>query len=176
MHYVHPEADLPFYEKVAVMPFQSLSADRTAGEKVTDVFYTEVLRLRFEDVVEPGQFATAMLQVRGGTPWANPWSSEDLAKLAEKTGVQGLFMGTVRDYEMTHTGRDSYPLLSLEVRFVDAATGRVVWTASQTRRGNPPAPFLGFASTRTMGELTAQLCRDLLSTLPRMESHGKAKS
>jgi len=166
--FVHPEADLPYYQKVAVMPFASLAQDRLAGEKVTSVFFSEVLRLGFDQVVEPGQFATAMTRIRGGTPHSNPWSSEDLAKLAEDTGVQGYFMGTVRDYEMTHVGRDSYPLLSLEVRFVDAATGRVVWSASETRRGGPAPPLLGFSATRTIGELTTQLCRDLVKTLPKV--------
>jgi len=109
-----------------------------------------------------------MQKVRGGTPYTNPWSTQDIAKLGEETGIQGLFMGTVSDYEMTHTGRDSYPLISLELRFVDAATGRVVWTASETRRGNPAAPFMSFTATRTMGELTTQVCRELLDTLPKV--------
>lgn len=166
--FVHPEADMPYYQKVAVLPFTTLAQDRLAGEKVTSVFYAEVLQLGFDEVVEPGQFATAMQKVRGGTPYTNPWSAQDIAKLGEVTGIQGLFMGTVRDYEMTHTGRDSYPLISLEVRFVDAATGRVVWTASETRRGNPAAPFLSFTATRTIGELTTEICRELLGTLPKV--------
>jgi TolB-like protein len=165
--FVHPEADLPFYQKVAVIPFASLAQDRVAGEKVTNVFFTELLRLQFDQVVEPGQFAAAMLRVRGGTPFASPWSSAELAKLAEDTGVQGIFMGTVRDYEMTHSGRDAYPLVSIEVRLVDAATGRLVWSASETRRGGPALPLMGWSEVRTIGELTAKLCRELLHTLPR---------
>jgi hypothetical protein len=174
--FVHPEADLPFYEKVGVVPFTSLAADRLAGEKVTNVFFTEVLRKNFDQVVEPGQFSAAMTHVRGGTPAANPWSNEELAKLGQDTGVQGLFLGTVRDYEMTHVGRDSYPLLGLEVRFVDVATGRIVWSASETRRGGPAPPLMGFTATRTIGDLTAELCRDLLNTLPKVGSHAKSGS
>lgn len=176
--FVHPEADLPYYEKVGVIPFATLSQDRLAGEKVTDVFFSEVLRLHFDHVVEPGQFAAAMTRLRGGTPYANPWSTEDLAKLAEETGVQGVFLGTVRDYEMTHAGRDAYPLVSLEVRFVDTATGRIVWSASETRRGGPGVPLLWWTETRTIGVLTAELCRDLLRTLPRVapQSTPKAKA
>jgi hypothetical protein len=168
--FVHPEADMPYYERVAVMPLASLADDRLAGEKVTSVLFSEVLSLGFDQVIEPGQFATAMIRIRGGTPPTNPWSSEDLAKLAEESGAQGYFMGTVRDYEMIHVGRDSYPLVSLEVRFVDAATGRVVWSASETRRGGPAPPLLGFSATRTIGDLATQLCRDLLRTLPKVGS------
>jgi hypothetical protein len=174
--FVHPEADIPYYQKVAVMPFATLAPDRLAGEKVGNVFFSEVLRLGFDQVVEPGQFTTAMTRVRGGTPQTNPWSTEDLGKLAEETGVQGFFMGTVRDYDMIHVGRDSYPLISLEVRFVDAATGRVVWSASETRRGGPAPPLFGWTATRTIGDLTTQLCRELLGTLPKVHGNGNAKS
>jgi hypothetical protein len=108
-----------------------------------------------------------MTRVRGGTPFTNAWSTPELAKLAQEAGVQGIFIGTVRDYEMLHSGRDSFPLLSLEVRLVDAATGRLVWSASLTRRGGPALPLFGWTQVRTMGELAASVCRELLSTLPR---------
>jgi hypothetical protein len=115
----------------------------------------------------------AMMKIRGGTPPTNPWSSEDLTKLAEETGVQGFFMGTVRDYDMVNMSRDAFPLLSLEVQLVDAATGRVVWNASETRRGGPAPPLLGFMATRTMGDLTSRVCRELLRTLPRTGAEQK---
>ena len=73
----------------------------------------------------------------------------------------------VRDYEMVHGGRDSFPLLSLEVHFIDASTGRLVWSASRTRKGGPALPLFGWTEVRTMGELTASMCRELLSTLPK---------
>ena len=165
--FVHPEADLPFYQSVGVVPFTSLAQDRLGGEKVTNVFFTELLNLHFDHVIEPGQFATAMTRTRGGTPFTNAWSTEELQKLGQEAGVQGIFMGTVRDYDMTHSGRESFPLLSLEVRLIDAATGRLVWSASETRRGGPALPFFGWTEVHTMGELTAAVCRQLLRTLPR---------
>jgi TolB-like protein len=171
--FLDPEADLPYYQKVAIVPFTSLAQDRAGGAKVTDIFFTELLRARRSEVVDPGQFAAAMARIRGGTPPESPWSTEDLARLGEATGAQGFFFGTVRDYEMLRTGQDSYPHLSLEARFVDAATGRVVWSASRTKRGGPGVPLVGWLAgifgageTHTLGELAADVCRDLLATLP----------
>jgi hypothetical protein len=111
--------------------------------------------------------AAAMNRVRGGTPAANPWSAADLAKLGEEVGAQGVFMGTVRDYGMERIGRDDFPLLSLEVQLVDVTTGRVASSASATRRGGPAFPIFGWGEIHTMGELTANVCRDLLQSLPR---------
>jgi len=173
--FVHPDADLPFYEKVAVIPFQSLAQDRLAGEKVTNIFFAEVLRRKFDQVVEPGQFTAAMIRVRGGTPYTNPWSGEELGKLVEETGIQGVFMGTVREYTMTQNGRDMYPMVALEVRFVDAGTGRIVWSSSVTRRTGPGVPFFG-GGARTLDGLAASACRELLATLPEVKSHGKRPS
>ena len=167
VRFLDPEADLAYYERVGVIPFTSLAQDRLAGEKTTNVFFTELLDRRFTQVAEPGQFAAAMVRTRGGTPMTNAWASAELIKLGEDAGVQGVFMGTVRDYEMTQIGRESFPLISLEVRLVDTATGRVVWSASQTRKGGPALPIIGFGEVHTMGELCSQVCRTLLGSLPR---------
>jgi len=164
--FVDAEADIPYYETVGIIPFPSYAPDRGAGARVTDIFFSELLRREFAVVVEPGQFTAAMRKVRGDTPPTNPWSQEELARLAELTGVQGVFMGTVRDYEMTRQSRKSFPLVSLEVRLVDTGTGRLVWSASETRKGGPGVPLLGWGEVHTLGELTADVCRDLLSTLP----------
>jgi hypothetical protein len=173
--FVHPDADMPYYERVAVIPFESLAQDRLAGEKVTNVFFSELLQRKFDQVLEPGQFANAMLQTRGGTPYASAWSSDDLAKLAKATDVQGVFMGTVREYMMVQNGRDSYPMVALEVRFVDVATGRLVWSASATRSSGPGVPLLGHPQ-RTIDGLAAETCRDLLRSLPEVKRHAKHAS
>ncbi len=172
--FVNPEADLPYYQKVAIIPFTSLSQDRGAGYRVSDIFFSELLRRGFADVVEPGQFSAAVVKLRGGTPVENPWSAEELARLAEELGVEGVFLGTVREYEMSRTGRSAFPLLSMEVRLVDAASGKLVWSASDTRRGGPGTPVVswilglfGGGEIHTMGELTTSVCRDFLKTLPR---------
>ncbi len=67
---------------------------------------------------------------------------------------------------MTRVGGESFPLVSLEVRLVDLATGIVVWSASHTRRGGPTFPLTGWREIHTLGELTAEVCKDILDTLP----------
>ena len=165
--FVDPEADLPFYETVGIVPFVSLAEDRAAGYRVSSICFTELLDRDFARVVEPGQFQAAIREIRGGTAPDAPWSSADLIKLGEKTGVQGFLMGTVHEYGMRQTGKESFPILSLELHLVDAATGRVVWSASKTRKGGPGVPIFGFGEVHTLGELTSQVCRELLATLPK---------
>lgn len=164
--FVHAQADFPYYEKVGVIPFESLAQDRLAGAKVADYFFTELLKTGFSEVMDPGQFQAVILQIRGNKPMSASWSTEELSRLGEETGVQGIFMGIVREYEMTRVSREAFPLVSLEVRLLDAATGTVVWSASHTRRGGPTLPLTGWREIHTLGELTTEICKDLLSTLP----------
>ena len=163
--FLDPQADLGYYERVAILPFSSLTADRVAGDKVASVFFTELLQSHVAAAVDPGQLAAAMVQARGGTPATTPWSAAELAKLAESVKAQGMFEGVVREYSLERSGRDSFPLVSLELRLVDAASGRVIWTWSDTRRGGPAFPLWPWRETRTLGELTADMCRDALATL-----------
>lgn len=166
-HFVHPLADIPFYERVAIIPFETLSSNRLAGEKVSNVFYSEALQVEFANIIEPGQLTAISATLRGSVPAANPWSSADLAQLGQEAGIQGVFMGIVRDYEMARYGRESFPLVSLEIRLVDTATGQVVWSASHTRRGGPAMPIFGWGAIHTLGELTTDMCRQILQTLPK---------
>ena len=165
--FVHPEVDFSFYENVGIVPFESFGQDRLAGEKVTNVFFTELLTKDFAAVREPGQFAAAIQRVRGSGVSNLPWSAADLARLGTEAQVQGVFTGTVRDYEMTSVGRSTYPLVSIEIRLLDVSTGNLVWSASITRRGGPDMPFMGWREIHTLGELTTAVCRQLLNTLPR---------
>lgn len=165
-HFTDPDADLPYYERVGILPFASLANDRAAGQRVTSIFFTELLETSFAQVVEPNQFAVAALKVRGNAPPGSPWSATDLAKLQEETDVQAVFIGLVRNYEMTQTGRSTYPMVSLELRLVDTATGRMVWSASKTKREGPGVPLFNWGRSKTLPDLSARICRDLLRTLP----------
>jgi len=164
--FLDPEADLPFYERVGIIPFTTLSQDRAGGYRVTDVFFSELLRSGFAEVAEPGQFTAAMLRVRGGTSPENVWSTDELRRLGEEAKVQAVFLGTVREYGSIQKGRDSVPVLSLEVRLVDTATGRLVWSASRDEEGDSGFPILGWGKDRMMGRLTAEVCRKIVHTLP----------
>ena len=164
-HFVDPEADLGFYERFAILPLASLAVDRVAGEKVANVLFSELLASRFAPAVDPGQLSAAMVTVRGGTPPTNPWSQAELAKLSHEVGAQGFFEGVVREYTLERAGRDAFPLISFELRFVDAASGRVVWTWSDTRSGGPAFPLWPFNEIRTLGELSTKMCRDAVATL-----------
>ena len=164
--FLHPEADIGFYEKVGVLPFATLGSDRLAGDKMSSVFTSHLLVSRKFDVAEPGIFlATYAKQV--GTTTAPPIGlpQSNLKPIAEETGVQGVFEGTVRDFDYTRA-TPPRPMISVEVRLVDIETGQVVWSTSVTRVSKPWIPLLGIGGTRTLAELAEEVAAELVGRLP----------
>ena len=163
--YLNADADLSYYERVGVVPFVSLAADRFAGEKFTAEFTTALLATELFDVVEFGIFVNALVQVIGSRSPADGLSTEDLEKIGQATGVQGVFQGTVTEYEMTSSPAGRYPLISVEARLVDVATGTVVWKASVSEKGGPRTPIIGVGETKTLGALGQKLSQRLVDKL-----------
>jgi curli biogenesis system outer membrane secretion channel CsgG len=165
--FVHPDADLTYYERVGVVPFLDLSGQPAAGEKMTTAFTSALLARGVFEVAEPGAFReilrnTLPSERRG----ASELTPEELKKVAEAAGVQGIFEGRVRDYEMVRMGQASYPLITLEVRLLDATTGIVVWSTSVTKRGGPKIPILGWGEVHTLGELANDVAAEAVKRLP----------
>ena len=167
--YLNPEADMSFYEKIGVVPFINLTSDRFAGEKVTSTFVTELLITQKFEILERGEFNHIVDQVRsstGGSP-SQELTGEQLASIGEKAGVNGIIEGVVREYEMVRVGQSTYPLISFNVKLVDAPTGRVVWESSYSVKGGPKLPVVGWGETHTLSELAQKACRNVVREFAR---------
>ncbi len=164
--YTNPEADLSFYEKVGVMPFRSLAADRLAGEKFTTEYTTALLAAEMFDVVDYGVFVSHVGKVLGTrSPVEGGLSADDIKRIATNAGVQGVFVGSVVDYQMMSTQSGQFPVISVEVRLLDAETANVVWSASLTERGGPKTPIIGVGEIHTLGELSQKVAKELVEKL-----------
>lgn len=163
--FTHPEADLSYYQKVGVVPFRSLAADRLAGEKFTTEFSTAVLAAQLFEVMDYGVFVAHVTRILGTKSPVEGISAEELKQIAAATGVQGVFEGTVSEYQMTSTPSGSFPVVSVEVRLVDVQTATVVWSATTTERGGPKTPIIGIGEIHTLGELSQRISQRLVSEL-----------
>jgi hypothetical protein len=91
--------------------------------------------------------------------------AEQLQKIAEATGVQGVFEGTVSHYEMISRGGERFPEISVEARLVDAASGTVVWSSTVTESGGPKTPIIGIGETRSLGALAQKVSQRMMDEL-----------
>ena len=163
--FTHTEADMTFYQKVGIIPFRSMTADAFAGEKFTNSFTTALLSSKMFEVVDPGVFATTLKQIAGARVPEDALTPEQLKKIGDAAGVQGLFIGSVAQYEMASTGAGPFPVVAADVRFIDVASGTVVWKATISDRGGPKTPVIGVGEIHTLGELADKLSREMIDTL-----------
>jgi len=167
--FVNPEADMAFYEVVAIAPFENLTNDQTASVAVQRVFRTELWAKGYWKIVSAGDWARAEAKVREelSIDKSQPLPQESVAMMGQELGAQGIFTGSVWNYTMQRVGQDEWPLVALTFEFVDAATGTVIWDISLSERGGPKFPFLGFGETHTLADLSQKLCSKALGGLSK---------
>jgi len=162
--FVHPDADMSFYKRVGVIPFRNLASDRFAGTKMTETFTTELMIPGTFEVSPPGEFNAVVQEVTQATaPISNILILPDqLKKIGEKAHVQGIFTATIQQYEKARIGLTEYPVISVNIRFVDTESGTVVWQENYFERGGPKMPILAVGEIFTLGELGQRASRKII--------------
>jgi TolB-like protein len=161
--YVHPNADLGAIHKVAVLPFENLTNDRTAGEKLQKVFLTELLALGVFDVVEPGQVIRELKAMRLDS--LDAVGPAEVKRLGEALKADGFFFGSVVDFSETRSGSTATPQVTVQLRLVEATSGVTVWSAGRTRSGATASARLFGIGGDSLTEAARELMRQELSTL-----------
>jgi polysaccharide biosynthesis protein PelC len=163
--YQDANMDFGAVKNVAVMPFQNLARETTAGERVRDVFATMLLSTGSMYVVPQGEVQRAI--ARSGIQSPTALSTEEVVKLGQALKVDALVTGVVREYGEVRTGATSANVVALSVQMVETATGKVVWSAASTKGGVSVAARLLGASGTPMNQVTEAAVDDLLNKLFR---------
>lgn len=164
-HFVNPKYDFGNVKKVAVLPFENLSGDNQAGERVRKAVIAELLAAGVLDVVEPGQVNLTLN--RAGVQSLTTISTEDLKKLGAALATQLLFLGSVDVYDRLNFGGGTFPEVTVNLRAVDAQSGTIVWSAMTTTGGVTVTGRLFGVGADTMTEATQKSVRAALTTLFR---------
>ncbi len=161
--YVHPNVDLGAIKRVAILPFENLTADRTAGEKLQKLFLTEVLSLDAFQVVEPGQVNRELKALRIES--LETISAAEIKRLGEAVKADGLFFGSVVDFAETRSGATPTPQVTIALRLVECQSGVTVWSATRTTSGATASARLFGIGGQSLTEAARSVMRDELSTL-----------
>ena len=159
--YVHKNADLGAISKVAVLPFDNLSQERSAGDKVQKIFYLELLALDVFEVSEPGQ-VTKILRSQTSTDALGP---ADYQKIGKDLGVDGVFVGSVVDFADAHAGGTPTPEVTIQLRLIETHSGSTVWSTGQTRSGASMSTRLFGVGGESMTQAARKVVRAELGTL-----------
>lgn len=148
---------------VAVMPFQNLSRDNLAAERVRDVFQNALLASEAVYVVPNGEVARAVSRVSVPNPTAP--STEEIVKLGAALKAEGIVTGTVKEYGEVRSGSATGNVISVSVQMHEAATGKVIWSGTTTKGGVGFSDRLFGGGGAPMNYLTEEAVDDLLNKL-----------
>ena len=162
--YFHdPSMDFAAVRSVAVMPFENLSRDQLAGERVRDVFANSLLATGAVYVLPAGEVSRGITRAGILNP-ANP-SSEEIEKFAGIIKVDALITGTVTEYGEVRSGTATANVVSMNVQMIEIQSRRIVWTASATRGGISIWDRLFGGGGEPMNDVIMEAVNDVLDKL-----------
>jgi len=163
--YRDPAMDFGAIQTVAVLPFQNLSRESMAADRVRDVFINGLLSTGAVYVVPVGEVARAVGRSEIQTP-ATP-SPEEIIKLGSNIKAQAIIAGVVREYGEVRSGTSSSGVISISVQMLEAQTGKTVWTATSTKGGIDVWDRLFGGGGRPMNDITRDAVDDVIRRLFR---------
>ncbi len=131
-HFVRPNADFSTIKVVTVLPFDNVTGEKMAGERVQRLFVSELLNLGAFEVVEPG---LAARMIRRESIEVATISPDEIKKIGRDLKVQALFLGTLVEYDEGRTGATPSPRVTLQLRLVETEKGLTLWNITRTGGG-----------------------------------------
>jgi hypothetical protein len=161
--YRDPNMDFGAIQTVAVMPFNNLTRENIAGERVRDVFMTMLQATGGVYVIPPGEVARGITRLGLERP-PSP-TPEEVTKFAKIVSTDAVFTGTVKEYGEVRSGTSTANVVSVSMQMMEAQTGKVVWSASSTQGGVTISDRLFGGGGEPMNATTQKAVDDLLEKL-----------
>jgi TolB-like protein len=158
-----PNMDFSLIQSLAVLPFDNLTAESRASDRVRDVFMTMLQATGALYVVPPGEVARAVSRVGLQDP-TGP-TAEEVVNLAKNLEADVVVTGSVLEYGEVRSASASANVISVSVQMMEGQTGRVVWSASATRGGIGATKRLFGGGGEPMNTVTTKAVEDLLDAL-----------
>lgn len=152
--------------RVALLPLDNLSDVDGASTKVDEIVLVELLHLGLFDVVDPGEVEKVLMELRIRRTYE--LTREEITALSEKLDIRALLTGSVLEYgsrESRSAGGTSVPTVSVVLRMIEAASGRILWAASHSRTGDDAEKVFGVGRVRNQSKLSKTLIKDMLESM-----------
>jgi TolB-like protein len=161
--FFEPNMDFGSVRSVAVLPFQNLSNEDEAAERVRDTFMGMLLATGALYVVPPGEVARGLSKLPRFPPQGP--AIEQIKQLSTILEVDAIFTGVVREYGTVRSGTTSANVISVSVDMFETTDGLIVWSASSTKGGIGVRDRLFGGGGAPMNTVTVRAVDDLLDKL-----------
>jgi len=90
---------------------------------------------------------------------------ETLREIGEELDVTYVMMGTVNEFGFVQARGGNLPGVSVTLRIVTCANGRIVWAASHAKRGDDAETVFGLGRIESVEQLAAVTVQEMIGTL-----------
>lgn len=167
-----PDAAIPAAgrTRVAVLPFDNLTPDGSAGDLLTLVFFTELGSRGDYEPIESGIVAATLESL--GVRSTSSLAADQLRAIGAGLGAERLLLGSVLESGTVSTGQGELPTVGVSLKLLDAASGRVLWTKMGFKSGDDGETVFGWGREKSPRKLAARLAAELLRGLPSSGADG----
>ncbi|SMC20097.1 Putative lipoprotein [Desulfacinum hydrothermale DSM 13146] len=142
---------------VAVLPLVNLTAYPYAGRIVSEILSTELYHVAHFALMDRSHMMEALQgEDQDVGEVVDRKSAQSLGRLL---GVDTVVYGSVTEYRYKR-GLDEDPVVGINVRLLDVATGRVLWADSRTRTGG-----CFWLCEDSLNRVAQQLCHEMVQDM-----------
>jgi hypothetical protein len=158
-----PNMDFSLIQTAAVMPFANLTNDLKASDRVRELFITMLQATGAMYVLPPGEVGRGVDRASLVNPSAP--TPEEIVAFANIVGADAVFTGSVLEYGQVRSGATSANVVTVSLQLIEAATGRVVWSASSSKGGITAGDRMFGGGGEPMNPVTVEAVDELLDLL-----------
>ena len=115
------------------------------------------------EMVSPG-CTGRVLRLQRGIGWGGV-SEQTRAALREDCGAESILTGSVETYDVGGSSTEPEPRVAFGMRFLDAESGKILWTGSVERDGWDREGLFEFGRIHSQAQLTRRIMGDLARQL-----------
>jgi hypothetical protein len=123
--FVLPTVDFSHIHRCAVLPFQNLTMDGFADDRLQSIFLMEVLQRGSLAIVDPEETVSTM-KLQGLTP-GSTLTPEQIVALGKALSVEAVFLGSVEEYGLQSRSRQQSYEVTAVFSMAETETGNLIW-------------------------------------------------
>lgn len=161
--FIQANVDFSHIHRCAVLPYQNLTSDGFADERLQSIFLMEIMRGGALEIVDPEETASAMRSSQL-TPGANP-TPEQIVSLGKALSVDAVFLGSVEEYGMQSRSHQQMYGVTATFSMAETETGNLIWRSQVHVDGSSFWRRLISGDSASLYEVSRKAVRKALGSL-----------
>lgn len=158
-----PDPNVQYVMRIAMLPFDNITSDTNATDKMHDTLLTYLLHTQIIGVVDPDIVEQTLFDQKvRKTTQITPKIGRDIKQALR---VDALLAGKITAYQVDSAGGDSIPVIAINARLLDPDTMDIIWSMSFVRKGNDKSVLFDIGRIDTLSDLSQLVANDLASSL-----------